>query len=260
MSEHNLDNDRKSARRTNLRENSQRRTTSISTKHFIEKNNNEEKSVGIIGIVEHYLTDRLVPSFMSQQSVNIKGNFDYDFQFNVELLLVRQNLEAAVRKKLCELDLPGSAIDAGVRAVISSAFSESVSKSDLPIVLPEKKVINGQTFFCTDGREPIPLYGDREDKDEDAISFYERHWRPFEKAGLLYRNNLNNFNNSLVSAIRYLCQRRGVDAENFLPPSKNTAIEDEILKSGLSENDIKRIARYIDRKRSRVAQATEPSF
>lgn len=190
----------------------------------------------------------------------IEKEEDKNVDQNVSEINTSQELSAdSIRRALQIVALPDDAVEAAVAAALSTAFESSTNEVMLPAQLPEKIVRDEQTFFELPGYEPIPLYGEREDKNMDAIAFYERYWRPYEKAGLLTRADLKHFNESLISAIRYQCKRDKIDPDSVLPPTVSETVDAEIAATGLSHRDIRRYARHLDRRAAKAKEADGPA-
>lgn len=91
----------------------------------------------------------------------------------------------------------------------------------------------------------IPAYADekRDRKVEGlpwtAVDHYERYWRSWETAGFLFRDALRQQDKKLIDAItswawREKASGRGVDVNDFLPPTKSSRI-DQMAEDGLTK-------------------------
>jgi len=127
-------------------------------------------------------------------------------------------------------------------AIAAAAYFENARRGyPLPTELPK--------------RGEMPLFNDREDRDEDPISFYERHWKIYADAGLLNRPLLAEHDRRLLEGMNSFCAKRGIDRDKVMPPTKSDTIEREIIDSGLSRSDIFRYARYLQRHKDRLPEA-----
>lgn len=89
-------------------------------------------------------------------------------------------------------------------------------------------------------------YSDRSDKKQNAIEFYEQHWKVYADAGLLHQQDLKRYDPKLMPSIRSYCRHHGLDASEHLPPTKSSKIDKEIEEIGAAK--IRRLARALERR------------
>lgn len=110
-------------------------------------------------------------------------------------------------------------------ADVSSAANSSAS-AVLPDVAPE-------------------LYQNRA-RPESPIAYFDRVWRKYSDAGVLYQDQLRKLDPKLIPAIHTYCSKRDIDPKEHLPPPRHertlrlAATGDKLAQNYLKEADRKR--------------------
>jgi|GEM_PF-3753512 len=84
----------------------------------------------------------------------------------------------------------------------------------------------------------------------NPIEFYQRYWKPYAEAGLLYQHQLREWDEGLIKSIHSFCQRKSLSAVNVLPPTRSQFIAAQISSLDISERDIIRFASWLSRHHS----------
>lgn len=64
------------------------------------------------------------------------------------------------------------------------------------------------------------LYENRK-RPESPVEYYDRVWRKFADAGVLYQDQLRKLDPKLIPAVHVFCSKRGLDAKEHLPPPRH---------------------------------------
>lgn len=90
--------------------------------------------------------------------------------------------------------------DVGLGSLALTSESITPSSLALPDVAPE-------------------LYENRK-RPESPIAYYDRVWRAYADAGVLYQDQLRKLDPKLIPAIHTLCSRQQLDPKDHLPPPR----------------------------------------
>ena len=87
-------------------------------------------------------------------------------------------------------------------------------------------------------------------KRETPIKFYERVWKEYADAGVLFQDSLRKLDSKLVDAIHSYCQRNSLAASDHLPPPKSKRI-DALISSMENYNSEEKLKAAVALKRRR---------
>jgi hypothetical protein len=94
------------------------------------------------------------------------------------------------------------------------------------------------------------LYQNRE-RPESPIAYYNRVWRRYAKAGVLYQDQLRKLDPKLIPAIHTYCSKHDLDPSKHLPPPRHertkklAASGDKLAQSYVREAERKRELRAV---------------
>ena len=156
------------------------------------------------------------------------------FEASLKSFFKRQGLASPQMNRLCE-------------AAVRQHFNDLGEYHSLPEELPKKIKVKGRVRFLQIDGSSFPSYADREDKEENVLTFYKKWWKPYADAGLLFRPTLAKYDSKIVQGMFGHCQRHPEDgrASDILPPTQKEYIDERIRNSGLSENEIMKLGQAL---------------
>jgi hypothetical protein len=156
----------------------------------------EVKSFIIIDNVEKKWYDE--QRFLSLYDREALASIDEQIEGEVE----RDEIQFLLKQVFAEANLT----DAECRQLLSNVLKD------------RKAVKETHGFFKLPDIAP-ELYENRE-RPESPIAFYDRVWRRYTEAGLLFQSDLRRLDSKLIPAIHTFCSRNGMEARDHLPPSQ----------------------------------------
>lgn len=101
--------------------------------------------------------------------------------------------------------------------------------------------------------ENPPLYRARDHRREKPTEFYDRVWRRFADAGLIYQDELRRIDEQLLNRIRHYCAVNNLRARSFMPPPRQ-----ERTRRQAALGDRQAIARLVQNERLRNSRKPTP--
>lgn len=98
-----------------------------------------------------------------------------------------------------------------------------------------------------------PLYRERTNYHEKPTEFYERVWKRFADAGLIYQDELRRIDEQLLNRVRHYCAVNDLRARSFMPPPRQ-----ERTKRQAALGDRQAIAKLVQNERQRNGRRAAP--
>jgi hypothetical protein len=156
----------------------------------------EVKSFIIIDNIEKKWYDE--QRFLSLYDREARASIDEQIEGEVE----KDEIQFLLKQVFAEANLT----DAECRQLLSNVLKD------------RKSVKDAHGFFKLPDTAP-ELYENRK-RPESPVDFYNRIWRRYEEAGLLFQSDLRRLDSKLIPAIHTFCSRKGLEARDHLPPSQ----------------------------------------
>lgn len=137
---------------------------------------------------------------------------------DVPLLHYAKDVRSSVDEQLGWEDLDESEVKYLLKQVFAEAnLTDAECRRLLGDVLKDRKAAKGNDGILKLPDAAPELYENRQ-KPESPIAFYERVWRAYDQAGLLFQSDLRRLDSKLIPAIHTYCSRNGLEAREHLPP------------------------------------------
>jgi len=132
-------------------------------------------------------------------------------------------------------------------------FEAAFDASAPPVGMQQSKLSPGASEADNASGLSLPeaapeLYQNRA-RPESPIAFFDRVWRSYVDAGVLYQDQLRQLDPKLIPAIHTYCSKRDIDPKEHLPPPRHertlrlAATGDKLAQNYLKEAERKRALR-----------------